>query len=131
MSSARAGAGVGAVAGAGLLPQPSLTAILAELAGEVVTIEKFDRFAALARRNFEKNGLAGKIRLVVGDASEVVAGLRAGPPFDIVFIDGNKERYRDYMVATAPLLLVSAIVTWAGLKEQASSAPIARPQPVT
>ena len=71
---------------------------------EVVTIEKFDRFADIARRNFEKNGLADKIRLIVGDASEVLASLRGGPPFDIVFIDGNKERYRDYMVATAPLL---------------------------
>ena len=72
--------------------------------GEVVTIEKFDRFAALARRNFEKNGLADRIRLIVGDASEVLAGLCAGPPFDIVFIDGNKERYKEYMEATAPLL---------------------------
>src|SRR5207244_5106952 len=72
--------------------------------GEVVTIEKLDRFAAIARRNFDKNGLGDKIRLIVGDAADVLAGLRSGPPFDLVFIDGNKERYKDYMEATAPLL---------------------------
>jgi predicted O-methyltransferase YrrM len=72
--------------------------------GEVVTIEKFDRFAAIARRNFDKNGLGDKIRLIVGDATDVLAGLRSGPAFDLVFIDGNKERYKDYMEATAPLL---------------------------
>src|SRR5438445_480702 len=65
--------------------------------GEVVTIEKFDRFAAIARRNFEKNGLADKIRLIVGDASDILASLRSVPLFDIVFIDGNKECYRAYM----------------------------------
>ena len=72
--------------------------------GEVVTIEKFDRFAAIARRNFEKNGLSRKIRLLQGDAAEAIARFPRDQMFDIVFIDGNKERYKRYMELTEPLL---------------------------
>lgn len=78
--------------------------------GEVVTIEKFDHFAAIARRNFEKNGLAKKIRLIEGDAFEAIARLPRNEKFDIVFIDGNKERYKQYMELTEPLLSSKGIM---------------------
>jgi predicted O-methyltransferase YrrM len=72
--------------------------------GEVVSIEKFDKFAAIARRNFEQNDLAGKITLHQGDAFEILEKLPRDKLFDLIFIDGNKERYKDYMVKTEPLL---------------------------
>jgi caffeoyl-CoA O-methyltransferase len=72
--------------------------------GEVVSIEKFDKFAAIARRNFEQNDLSGKITLHQGDAFEILEKLPRDKLFDLVFIDGNKERYKDYMVKTEPLL---------------------------
>jgi predicted O-methyltransferase YrrM len=72
--------------------------------GEVVTIEKFDHFAAIAKKNFEANGLAGKIRLYQGDAFEIIDGLPKDKTFDLIFIDGNKERYKDYVLKTEPLL---------------------------
>jgi caffeoyl-CoA O-methyltransferase len=78
--------------------------------GEVVTIEKFDQFAAIARRNFEKNGLTKKIRLIEGDAYEAVASLPTGQKFDLVFIDGNKERYKQYMEMTDPLLASGGVM---------------------
>src|SRR5712691_3251359 len=43
--------------------------------GEVVSIEKFDKFAAIARRNFELNGLSRKITLHQGDAFEIIDAL--------------------------------------------------------
>lgn len=72
--------------------------------GKVISIEKFDKFAAIARRNFELNGLIGKIDLRQGDAFEVIDRLPRDQTFDLVFIDGNKERYVDYAVKTEPLL---------------------------
>jgi len=72
--------------------------------GEVVSIEKFDKFAAIARRNFENNGLARKIKLHQGDAFEIIESLPKAELFDLVFVDGNKERYKDYVVKTEPLL---------------------------
>jgi caffeoyl-CoA O-methyltransferase len=72
--------------------------------GELVTIEKFDHFADICRRNFAQNGLADRITLLQGDASEVIDKLPRDQPFDFVFIDGNKERYADYMRRLEPLL---------------------------
>jgi predicted O-methyltransferase YrrM len=78
--------------------------------GQVVTIEKFDHFAAIARRNFERNGLARKIELLEGDAFEAIEGLPTDKPFDLIFIDGNKERYRHYMEVCLPLLAPNGIM---------------------
>jgi predicted O-methyltransferase YrrM len=72
--------------------------------GEVVTIEKFDEFAAIARRNFVANGVSGRVRLLEGDAHEVMGTLPHDQPFDLIFIDGNKERYKDYFLMAEPLL---------------------------
>jgi len=72
--------------------------------GQVVTIEKFDHFAQIARRNFAKNGLSDRIKLIEGDAFEVIGGLPAKDKFDLIFIDGNKEKYKDYFELTEHLL---------------------------
>jgi caffeoyl-CoA O-methyltransferase len=78
--------------------------------GEVVSIEKFDKFAAICRRNFEKNGLARKIKLHQGDAFDIIESLPRTELFDLVFVDGNKERYKDYVVKTEPLLAPRGIM---------------------
>lgn len=74
------------------------------MGGEVVTIEKFDHFAAIARRNVARNGLSDRIKILEGDAFEVIERLPEGEPFDIIFIDGNKERYAHYFQALEPKL---------------------------
>ena len=78
--------------------------------GRVLTIEKFDHFAEIAIRNFAANGLADKITLVQGDAFEVLGGLDKEDPFDFVFIDGDKERYGEYLRLVEPLLSAEALV---------------------
>lgn len=72
--------------------------------GHVTTIEKFPHFAAIARRNFQANALADRIELLEGDACEVIGRLPADRSFDLIFIDGNKERYADYFRALEPRL---------------------------
>ena len=69
--------------------------------GRVVTIEKFDKFAGIARRNFERNEVAHKIDLINGDASDVLPGVVENRKFDLVFIDGHKEAYADYLELVA------------------------------
>jgi predicted O-methyltransferase YrrM len=78
--------------------------------GEVVSIEKFDKFATIARRNFERNGLAAKIKLFDGDAFEIIDLLPPDHLFDLIFIDGNKKRYKDYVIKTEPLLARNGIM---------------------
>ena len=77
--------------------------------GEVVTIEKFEHFAAIARRNFAANGLADRITLMEGDAFEIIDTLPEDRKFDLIFIDGNKERYKDYFLKTERLLSPTGI----------------------
>ncbi len=64
--------------------------------GRVWTVEKFDHFAEIARRNFAANGFAGKISLLQGDAHDIIPRLPCEQRFDLAFIDGDKERYADY-----------------------------------
>jgi caffeoyl-CoA O-methyltransferase len=78
--------------------------------GKLITIEKFDHFARIARRNFRANGFDGKIVLMEGDAFEVLDRLPKGEPFDLVFIDGNKERYRHYFEALEPYVRPGGLI---------------------
>ena len=78
--------------------------------GQVVSIEKFDHFAAIARKNFELNGLSHKINLHEGDAFEVIDSLPQDEHFDLIFVDGNKERYKDYVLKTEHLLSPGGIM---------------------
>src|SRR5205814_1390845 len=68
--------------------------------GKLTTIEKFEHFADICRKNFAANGLQDRIEILHGDAFEVLQKLDKRDLFDIVFIDGNKERYADYFLAT-------------------------------
>lgn len=67
--------------------------------GVLTTIEKFEHFAEICRRNFAANGLKDRIHLLEGDAFQVIDTLPKDQQFDLVFIDGNKERYANYMQA--------------------------------
>ena len=78
--------------------------------GRVVTIEKFDHFAGIARRNFAANGLADRIELVEGDAHEVLPTVADRGPFDFAFIDGNKERYADYFRLVEPMMSDRSVI---------------------
>jgi predicted O-methyltransferase YrrM len=77
--------------------------------GQIVTIEKFDKFAAHARRNFERNNLSNRIQLIQGDAFEVLNGPECAQPFDMVFLDGNKEKYDAYFELLDPALPVGGL----------------------
>jgi predicted O-methyltransferase YrrM len=70
--------------------------------GKLTTIEKFDHFADICRRNFAANGIADRIEIIQGDAFEVIESLPRDDLFDIAFIDGNKERYAHYFEVLEP-----------------------------
>lgn len=78
--------------------------------GKVVVIEKFDKFAEIAKRNFAQNGYAEKIELILGDAAVELTKLQAADPFDFIFIDGHKELYAQYLEQSIPLLDSKGII---------------------
>ena len=65
--------------------------------GELVTCEFDPHHAAVARANISAAGFADRVTVVVGPASQTLAAMDADTPFDIVFIDANKDDYPSYL----------------------------------
>lgn len=62
--------------------------------GLLTTLELNDELRQTAELFFKKAGVAEKIELINGDALEIIPELSG--PFDLVFIDANKESYPAY-----------------------------------
>jgi caffeoyl-CoA O-methyltransferase len=62
--------------------------------GQLHTIEINDELESFIRPYFEKSGLADKIRLHIGNATEIIPHL--SDSIDLVFIDGDKRQYIEY-----------------------------------
>lgn len=73
-------------------------ALLAEAAGpegRVDTIERTAWHADLAEEEFQKRGLAGRIRVLRGEARDVLPRLKE--PYDVLFADASWEEYPDFL----------------------------------
>ncbi len=66
--------------------------------GRLTTLEFEQKHADVARKNFERAGLAKKIEVRVGDAKQTMAQLvtEGAGPFDLIFLDANKDGYPTY-----------------------------------
>lgn len=66
--------------------------------GRLITLELDSRHAAVAQSNFERAGLGSVIELRLGKAAESMQQLvsEGGGPFDLIFIDADKEGYPEY-----------------------------------
>jgi caffeoyl-CoA O-methyltransferase len=85
--------------------------------GRIDTCEVDERHAEVARRYIEEAGYADRITVHVGPALETLS--RLDGPFDVVFIDADKENYVKYYEDVLPKLadrgLIAADNTlWSG-----------------
>jgi predicted O-methyltransferase YrrM len=67
--------------------------------GLVVSLELEPRHAEIAKQNLEAAGLAKRVNLRIGNASESLAVLAKehAAPFDFIFIDADKASYPEYL----------------------------------
>lgn len=65
--------------------------------GRLLTLEMQPSTAEVARRNFALAGLADRVEVRVGPALDTLPTLVTEPPFDLVFIDADKESYPHYL----------------------------------
>ena len=74
--------------------------------GRVVTLELNSAFAEVARSNLARAGLAARVEVRIGPALETLPLLaaEASGPFDLIFIDADKESTAEYL----PRLVVGA-----------------------
>jgi len=85
--------------------------------GRIVSCEISEEHAAFARERIEAAGESGRIEVRVGPALETIASL--GGPFDLVFIDADKESYAAYYEAVLPKLADRGLIAvdnvlWSG-----------------
>ena len=81
--------------------------------GELTTIEHNDELEETIRRNLERSPLGGRIRLIIGDAAEVISRPMADVSsrmYDLVFIDADKREYCAYIDAVYPLVPVGGFI---------------------
>ena len=75
--------------------------------GELITIEHNDELEETIRKNLALSPLGKKIKLIIGDAVEVVSSQQSevrGQQFDLVFIDADKREYCAYLDAVTDLV---------------------------
>lgn len=64
--------------------------------GKLIACDVSDEFTRLARRYWEKAGVADRIELRLGPGAETLRALPADPPIDFAFIDADKSGYLTY-----------------------------------
>jgi predicted O-methyltransferase YrrM len=67
--------------------------------GNLLSLELEQRHAEVARSNVKRAGLSESVEVRVGDARDLLAALAEDGegPFDLVFIDADKEGYPEYL----------------------------------
>ena len=76
--------------------------------GRVVTLEFDPKRAAQARDFLSRAGVAERVEIVEGDARETIPALEG--PFDLLFVDGTKVEYREYLELAEPKLTERALL---------------------
>lgn len=89
--------------------------------GIIITVERDEDRAEMARRNIASLGLEGKIRLIEDDALTLLRSMDR--EVDIIFLDADKSHYIDYYEDCLRLLkkggiIIADNVLFAGLVEK-------------
>jgi predicted O-methyltransferase YrrM len=102
--------------------------------GRLITLELEPDYAALARANIARAGLADRVEVIVGPALESLPRLAAEGrgPFDLVFLDADKPNYPEYFARSlelsrvGTLIVVDNVVRKGAVLDAASDDPVIR-----
>ena len=87
--------------------------------GRLICFDISTEYTDVARRYWERAGVADRIELRIGAAAELITALPAEPHLDLAFIDADKSNYTTYWNELVPrlrpggLLLVDNVL-WSG-----------------
>ncbi|MEO1144486.1 MAG: class I SAM-dependent methyltransferase [Cyanobacteria bacterium J06638_22] len=90
--------------------------------GQLVACDVSEEYTAIARRYWEKAGVADKVNLRIAPALETLDQLiaeGASGSFDLAFIDADKENYQNYFERSLQLLRLGGLIVvdnvlWSG-----------------
>jgi len=72
-----------------------IMATASEGESHIDTIEILEETASLAERNIQRSGFSSSIRVLRGDAFEILQCLTT--PYDMIFLDASKGQYTEYL----------------------------------
>jgi len=78
--------------------------------GMLYTLESNELHARVARASFERAGLTARVELLEGPALRSLQQVSAQAPFDLVFIDADKESYPAYLAWALEQLRVGGVI---------------------
>jgi predicted O-methyltransferase YrrM len=78
--------------------------------GKLVTLDANPKCVGVARANIARAGLADMVEFRLGNAAETLPGLAAEPPFDLIFIDADKEGTPGYFQWSVKLAREGALI---------------------
>lgn len=76
--------------------------------GELVTLEIDRKHAEVAQANLARAGLADRVKVIVGPALETLPTLDG--PFDLAFLDADKESNADYFAHAVRLSRLGSVI---------------------
>jgi caffeoyl-CoA O-methyltransferase len=87
--------------------------------GRLICCDVSEEWTAVARRYWERAGVADRIDLRLAPAADTLRALPADPPIDLAFIDADKTGYVTYWEEIVPRLRPGGVVLvdnvlWAG-----------------
>ena len=78
--------------------------------GRLISLELDPRHVAVARENLASAGLAGRAEIRQGRALDLLPGLTGEAPFDLAFIDADKESYPAYLDWCLRLVRIGGLI---------------------
>jgi predicted O-methyltransferase YrrM len=80
--------------------------------GRLITLEREPRYAEVARRNISNAGFAETVQIRVGPALQTLPELHneGARPFDVIFIDADKQNYPGYLEWSLKLSRVGTLI---------------------
>ena len=85
--------------------------------GKIITIEKDEEFASIAKKFFDKSKYKEKISLIIEDATKAIENI--SEKIDLAFIDADKVNYTKYYDMLFPKLKIGGLIVadnvlWSG-----------------
>ncbi|MHA1942658.1 MAG: O-methyltransferase [Candidatus Hodarchaeales archaeon] len=85
-----------------------LAAAVHEENGKVISVDVLPEKIQRASENIHKAGLKSSVKLIQGDAREILKKLKE--PFDIIFLDADKRDYIDFIKLSLKKLRIGGVI---------------------